>query len=245
MKSAVWLAALAGCGFEASNGATVDAAREPDAAVDAAIDVPDGPPPAIMLAQNAARSVTSGATIDCAYPAAQTAGNTNIVVVSWTSNAGEVQTLSDTAGNTYVSTNLTVASSTFSMRIYYAARTIPSPAGTLVTAHFPSSVPAPKLRILEYSGLAAAPFERGVSASGNGVLASSGAITTTTPHVLLFAPNVIAGVSAPVLPFVVQDSSGGDLIEAEEVAVPGTYTALASVAPSAIWVMMIAAFRGQ
>lgn len=238
-----WLvvAVLAGCGFEVSPGVASDAPRAIDAAIDAPADAP-GPP--IVLVQKASNFVTNSNTVDCTFAAPHTAGNATIVVVSWFSSAGEVQTVSDTDGNSYTSTNITIAGM-YSMRIYYAASLVPASTTNRVFARFFTNVAFPKLRILEYAGLGPVPFERGASSNGNGALATSGAITTTTPHALLFAPNVINGVSSAIAPFVMVDSSDGDLVETREVQVPGTYTATASLGLPNDWVMMIAAFRGR
>jgi hypothetical protein len=232
------IAALAGCGFEVPAG--VDAGGEPDAAIDSAIDAP-GPP--IMLVQKASNYVTSALGVDCSFPVGQTAGNTNIIVVSWSSSTGEVESLSDSAGNIYTSTNLAVGSN-YSIRIFYAAGIVATSVPNQVTARFPAYMSFPKLRVFEYSGLGPVPFERGAANSGFGSLTTSGAITTTTPHALLFAANVISGSSSAIPPFVLQDSSDGDLVEAMEVQVPGTYTATAT-AFQTNWVMMIAGFRGR
>jgi len=245
MRSAAWIvvASLAGCGFQ--TGAGSDAVRDPDAAIDAALDAPpDAPGPPIALVQNASNYVTGALSVSCAFTMTQTAGNANIIVVSWFASTGEVQSISDTAGNIYTSTNITIAG-TYSMRIYYAPNIVASPGGNQLTAVFPAAMSFPKLRIFEYSGLGPTPLERGASSNGNGMLASSGTITTTTPHMLLFAPNVVNGISTPVPPFVTQDMSDGDLVEALEVQVPGTYTATATINQFGSWVMMIAAFRGR
>jgi hypothetical protein len=234
--------ALAGCGFDVPAG--VDAGRDPDAGADAAFDAPaDAPGPPIMLVQKASNYVANAQSVTCSFPADQTAGNTNIVVISWSSPTGEIQTVSDTAGNSYASTNLTIGN-VYSMRIFYAAGIAGASVSNTVTARFPSNMPFPKLRVFEYSGLGPMPFERGAAASGFGSVAASGAITTTTPHALLFAPNVINGNSNAILPYGMVDSSDGDLVEALEVQLPGTYTATATVS-QASWVMMIAAFRGR
>ncbi len=243
MRARLVAVLLAGCGFEV--GAGIDAARQPDAAIDAAIDAPpDAPGPPIMLVQRAANYVTAALSVDCVFTLAQTAGNANIIVVSWFASTGEVLGISDSAGNSYTSTNITIAG-TYSMRIYYAPRIVASPGGNRISAQLSAALSFPKLRIFEYSGLAPAPFERGASSSGNSSLASSGTITTTTPHVLLFAANVINGISTPIAPFLEQDSSDGDLVEALEVQIPDAYTATANVNQVGSWVMMIAAFRGR
>jgi len=241
MRGWLVLAVLAGCGFEVG-GTSSDAPRAIDAApvVDAS---PDAPGPPITLVQKGTDHPGSGSMLEVTMPAPQIAGNTNIVVVSWFAAAGEVQSVSDTSGNTYASTNIPIAGS-FSIRMFYAANIIGSANGNHIVAQLASSVSYPKLRVFEYAGLGPSPFEGGTSSNGNGSSVSSGPVTTTTPHVLLFAADVIDGSSGAIAPFVARDITDGDLVETHEVQVAGTYTATATIGFPNRWVMMMAAFRG-
>lgn len=242
------LGVLAGCGFEI--GATsIDAPPVPrDGPVEGSTDdAPDAPGPAIQLVQHNSRFIDGVASVDCMFTSAQTPGHTNIVVVSWSATSSEVTSVSDSAGNTYVSTGLHVSASGFSERIYYAANITGSQAATnRVVASFPQNLPFPKVRIFEYAGLATvSPYETGVASNGNGATASSGSVTTMTPHTLLFAANVVNGVSGAVAPFVEQEASDGDLVEAYELHAPTTMTATATVSTAQNWIMLVAAFRGR
>src|SRR5262245_24577966 len=56
--------------------------------------------PAIAFVQSNWASLPSAATtITAAYPAPQTAGDLNVVVVTWNDTTVQVQTVSDTSGN--------------------------------------------------------------------------------------------------------------------------------------------------
>jgi hypothetical protein len=247
------LVALAACKFEIAAGGSSDDADviDPDAARDAAIDAaiidappPDAPGPPIQLLQKASAFLNNVTSVSCNFAMAQTAGHTNIVVVSWSSGTSDVATVVDTAGNTYVKAPLTIGNM-YSIRIYYASN-IQASSANRVTATFAQNMPFPKLRIFEYSGLATSDaYESGSSLSGTSMGAAAGPVMTTTPHTLLFAPNVINGVSGAVLPFVAVDTSDGDLVEHREVTTPGTYSAAATINASVSWVMMLAVFRGR
>jgi hypothetical protein len=232
------LVALTGCGF-AIGASTGDAFVEPDAAIDA-------PGPPILLVQHASYYVTNGGAVGCTYALAQAAGNTNIAVIDWSGGTGDVMKITDTAGNSYVSTG-TVTTGPYSLRIYYALGIHAAGAGTnRVTVTFTIDTSFPKLRVLEYAGLASEnPFEIGTGSGGAGAVATSGAVTTTTPHTLLLAANVIAGVSTAIAPFLAADTSDGDLIETYEVRSPGTFAASGTVSSSGSWAMVLGAFRGR
>ena len=244
MRATVGLAVLLGaCGFGigAVDERVTDAAPADAAAIDAP---PDAPGPPIANLQVAAHFEDNVAMVSCTYGKPQTAGNVNLVVVSWSSGTNDVASVTDTAGNTYTKVPLLI-SGAYSLRLFYAQNIVAS-ASNRVTASFAQAMPFPKLRISEYAGLATANlYERGVTSAGTGTTQMAGPVTTTTPHALLFAPDVYNGSSMPVAPFAGVDFSDGDLIEAYEVTTPGTYTATASGSASTNWVMMLAVLRGR
>src|SRR4051812_38459958 len=146
---------VAGCGFriDATPGDGAVDVREIDAAP------PDAPGPPIMFVQTAAHFENNMTRVDCTFTKPQVAGNTNIVVVSWFDGNNEVASLFDTAGNTYTRVPLLIAGP-FSLRLYVASN-IAEGAGNKVSVTFAQPMPFPKLRILEFSGLAANPYESG------------------------------------------------------------------------------------
>ena len=80
---------------------------------------------AISFAQVAAATPQSAtATVAVTYPAAQTAGDLNVVVVGWNDTAAAVQSVKDSGGNTY---NLAIgptSGSGMQQSIYYASRIV-------------------------------------------------------------------------------------------------------------------------
>jgi len=90
------------------------------------------------------------------------------------------------------------------------------------------------------------PFHVGVSATGSGSLASSGALTTAASSELLFAAGMTGAVfTAPGSGFTsrIVTSPDGDLVEDAVAASPGSYTATASLS-GGIWQLQLAAFQG-
>ncbi len=85
------------------------------------------------------------------YPAAQTAGDLNVVVVGWNDNTATVQSVKDSAGNTY---SLAIGPTTgtgMQQSIYYAANI--AGGSNTVTVTFSQAAAYPDVRILEYRGV--------------------------------------------------------------------------------------------
>ena len=180
--------------------------------------------------------------INLAFPAAQTVGDMNVVVVGWNDVTSSVQSVTDSAGNVY---SLAIGPTTgtgLRQSIYYA----PNIAGgnNTVTVQFNQAAIYPDIRILEYRGVSAVDVTAG--ASGTGTATSSGAVTTTTANELLFAANTVAtGNTAAGAGFTARiiTTPDLDLVEDQVVNTTGSYTATAPIAPSGAWVMQIVAFR--
>ena len=83
--------------------------------------------------------MTGALSVDCVFTLPQMAGNANIVGASWFASTGEVQAISDTAGNSYTSTNITIGG-TYSMRIYYAPSIAAAPGGNRIRAQFSAAL---------------------------------------------------------------------------------------------------------
>ncbi|MGA9668718.1 MAG: immunoglobulin domain-containing protein, partial [Terracidiphilus sp.] len=190
---------------------------------------------------------TNQSSVAVSYPAAQAAGDTNIVVIGWNSNSSSVSSVTDSAGNSYQVAVPLATGSALSQTIYYAANINAAGAGSnVVTVKFSSSVPYADIRVLEYSGLvAASPFDAGASASGNSSAANSGSAHTTNANDVVIGAGITAttfsaagsgftslGLSTP----------DGDLAEYEVVSTAGSYAATASVSTGP-WLMQAAAFK--
>ncbi|MGB9329429.1 MAG: fibronectin type III domain-containing protein [Steroidobacteraceae bacterium] len=209
-------------------------------------------PPAIAFVQvNYATPQSAQARVTVPYTGKQSAGDLNVVVVSWGDSTATIGSLTDSSGNTYhLAVGPTVISGTASQAIYYAASIVGAAAGAnTVSVSFTSAAVYPDVRVLEYSGIATtSPLDVVAAASGNNSLSSCGAVTTTNANDLIIAANVVyttttgpgAGFTNRVI--TVPDS---DIAEDRIVSVTGSYTATAPLTPPAPWIMQLAAFKAN
>jgi len=186
------------------------------------------------------------ATITVPYLAGQTAGNLNVVVVNWNDTTAQVQTVSDSAGNTYQrAIGPTTRSTSASQSLYYAINRATT-TGNAVTVTFTTAATAPELRVAEYSGVdPLQPLDVAVGGSGNSSTSSSGSVTTRNANDLLVGANWATGVTTgPGSPFTQRlITTPGDILEDRVVAAAGSYSATAPTSPSGGWIMHLAAFR--
>jgi hypothetical protein len=209
-------------------------------------------PPAIAFVQlNYATPQTAQAHVTVPFSGTQSAGDLNVVVVSWGDSIATVGSIADSSGNTYhLAVGPTVISGTASQAIYYAANIVGAAAGTnTVSVSFTSAAVYPDIRVLEYSGIATtSPLDVVATSSGNSGLSSSGPVTTTNANDLIFGANVVyttttgagAGFTSRVI--TVPDS---DIAEDRIVSATGSYTATAPLSPPAPWIMQVAAFKAN
>jgi hypothetical protein len=208
-----------------------------------------GPPPAIAFVQaRYAVPQTPQTTVTLAYTGAQTAGNLNVVVIGWSNATSQVQSVSDSRGNSYaLAAGPTVQPGIQSQAIYYAANIAASAASTnTVTVTFNAAASYPDLRIAEYSGLSVtAPLDAAAGASGTGSLANSGTVSTTTASVLLVGAcntqTVVTGAGTGYTQRLLT-SPNGSILEDRVVTATGSYSATAPTSGGG-WVMQIAVFR--
>jgi hypothetical protein len=181
-------------------------------------------------------------TVTVAYPAAQTAGDLNIVVVGWNDTTATVQSVTDTRGNTY---SLAIGPTTgtgIRQAIYYA-KTIAVGANS-VSVKFSQAAAYPDIRVLEYAGVGI--LDKAVGASGNSASADSGAATTTSANELVFGANTVAtATQAAGANFTsrIITTPDGDVAEDRIVAAIGSYSATASLAGAGPWVMQMVTFK--
>jgi len=184
---------------------------------------------------------TPTATVNVSYPAAQTLGDLNVMVVGWNDTTSTVQSVKDSAGNTY---NLAIGPTTgtgLRQSIYYAPN-IKSGSNT-VTVTFSQAVAFPDIRILEYRGVTTLDVKAG--ASGSATSASSGAATTTSANELIVGAETTenttvaagSGFTARII-----TSPDSDLVEDKVVTTAGSNSATATLTPGA-WVMQMATFK--
>ncbi len=181
------------------------------------------------------------ATVTVAYPAAQTAGDLNVVVVGWNDTTSTVQSVKDSVGNSYSLAIGPTAASGMSQSIYYAANI--SGGSNTVTVTFSQAAAYPDVRILEYRGVTALDAKAG--ATGSSASASSGAATTTSANELIFGADMVAtttGGAGSGFTSRIITVPDGDLAEDEVVTTAGSYSATATLSPAGAWVMQMVTF---
>ena len=181
------------------------------------------------------------ATVPVSYPAAQTAGDLNIVVVGWNDTAATVTSVKDSAGNTYSLAIGPTSGTALRQSLYYASSIVGG--SNTVTVTFSQAATAPDIRILEYRGVTTLDVTAG--ASGNSATSSSGAATTKTANELIFGANTVAtSTSAAGSGFTsrVITTPDGDIAEDEAVTAAGSNSATAKLSSSGPWVMQMATF---
>src|SRR6202041_2841118 len=207
------------------------------------VTVPSAQPVAfVQVAAAAPQSPQS--TVTVVYPARQTAGDLNVVVMGWNDSTSNVTSVSDSSGNSYI---LAVGPTTvtgLSQSIYYA-KDIVSGSNT-VTVTFNPAAGNPDIRILEYAGLdTVSPLDVTAAAAGNSSSASSGPATTTATSELILGADTIAttttGVESGFTSRIIT-SPDSNLVEDKVVSTTGPYSATASLS-SGSWVMQMAAFK--
>ncbi|HVM98040.1 MAG TPA: DUF4038 domain-containing protein, partial [Candidatus Acidoferrales bacterium] len=183
--------------------------------------------------------------VSATYGSLQGAGDTNIVAIGWNDTTSNLTSVSDSAGNTYQPAIATFRGNGMSQAIYYAAN-INAAASNQVSVSF--NVPAVfvDLRVTEYSGLRQSnPFDVGVSATGVGSAASTGALNTATASELLFAAGMTGtSFSAAGSGFTAQliTAPDGDLVEDAVALTSGSYSTSAPLG-AGTWILQLAAFK--
>jgi hypothetical protein len=175
------------------------------------------------------------------YPGAQTAGDLNVVVVGWNDTTSTVQTVKDSAGNSYSLAIGPTSGTGLRQSIYYAANIVGG--SNTVTVTFNQAAVYPDIRILEYRGVSTLDVTAG--ASGNSATASSGAATTTVANELIFGANTVATTSTAGSGFTARiiTSPDGDVAEDKIVTAAGSNSATAPLSPSGPWVMQMVTFK--
>src|SRR5262249_5077390 len=198
----------------------------------------------VQVASATPQSTT--ATVNVAYPGAQTAGNLNIVVVGWNDSTATVQSVTDSAGNTYALATGPITGTSLRQSIYYAKNIVAG--SNTITVVFNAGATRPDVRILEYSGADRSnPLDVATGATGNSNIADSGFVTTTAANELIIGANIVHTNTTIVAgaPFNARiiTSPDSDLAADRLVNVPGSYHAWSPLNASGSWVMQVATFR--
>jgi hypothetical protein len=197
----------------------------------------------------AATPQTPQSTVTATYPAAQTAGNLNVVIVGWNDSTAIVTSVTDTKGNAYSLAVGPTSNSGHVQSIYYAPNIAGAVAnGNAVTITFSVAASFPDIRVLEYSGIdPVSPLHAIAAATGNDQTSNSGPMTVSVPNVLLVAANTVAtttGAAGAGFTSRVITSPDGDIAEDRVASTTGSYTATAPLDGSGPWVMQMVAFKG-
>ena len=205
--------------------------------------------PIAFVQVNSTTLQTSENPVAATFAAAQTAGDLNVVVVSWNDSVTKIQSLTDSSGNAYsLAVAPTILSGTATQAIYYARNIVAAAANTnTVTVEFSEAAPYVDMRILEYKGAdVVSPLDVSVGSTGTSTTSSSGAVTTTSANDLLFGANYVeTTTTGPGTGFTNRliTNPDGDIVEDEDVTATGSYSATAPLKPSGWYVMQMVAFR--
>src|SRR5271155_4453717 len=180
-------------------------------------------------------------SVSVSYPAAQTLGDLNVVVVGWDDTVSTVQSVKDSAGNTYRLAIGPTSGTGLRQSIYYAANI--AGGSNKVTVTFSQAAASPDVRILEYRGVTALDVTAG--ASGSSTSASSGAATTTSANELIFGADYVAtltGAAGSGFTSRIITTPDGDIAEDKVVTTVGSNNATASLTSAGPWVMQMVTF---
>jgi hypothetical protein len=164
---------------------------------------------AITLVQKTLTPFASASSFAAAYSSNNAAGNT-LIAVSYNNGASNVPTVTDTAGNTWVSVNTALSFiGTNSLGVFICLSCVGG--ANTVTYNTNGSAGNGDLAIFEYSGVTILD-QRGI-ATGNSATPTSPSITTTQTNEMLFfyfATEVGGGHTDPS--FTQQESDSGFLV---------------------------------
>ena len=194
---------------------------------------------------NSAHPASPAATATVTYPLPQTAGNLNVVIIGWGDATNTVQSVVDSASNTYTLAFAPTVGTGLSQAVYYA-KNINTSASNTVTVTFSAAATTPDVRVLEYSGLdTTAPLDAGAGAFGTGTALDSGPITTSVAGDLVIGSSTTSGIVVSndrVFTTVTSTPSG---LSVEHLVGPaaGVIDATATQDSSANWVTQAVAFK--
>ncbi|HYR13589.1 MAG TPA: fibronectin type III domain-containing protein, partial [Mycobacterium sp.] len=207
--------------------------------------------PTLAYVQSAsATPQTPQAAVSATFGAAQTVGNTIVVFVGWYNTTSAVQSVADTAGNSYqLISGPATDPSAGTQAVYYATNIHAAAASTnRVTVTFTAAAPYPDLRVAEYAGVDVGnPVDGGIEGTGSGIMSVAGPLPTAWPYDLLVAGNYVtsqtAGAGAGFTRRLIT-SPDGSILEDRIVSATGSYSATAPLTVSGSWIMQLLALRG-
>src|SRR5262245_8031264 len=185
--------------------------------------------------------IITGSSLTVTFKKPNTAGNLIVAYVVW-DNGGTVS-LSDTAGNTYVSAIGPTQSNGASAQIFYAAD-IAAGLNAVTTTFAAPITTRGTLYLHEYSGVdRTAPLEAAVAASGTSLDMDSGPLTTAHANALLFVgAESDKSVNRRDKTWKTRARRYGNMTADKVALTPGTYNAIASQKGTA-WIMQLVSFK--
>jgi hypothetical protein len=204
--------------------------------------------PILFVQTNSASPQATLTPATVTYTGAQTAGNLNVVIVSWNDSTATISSVGDSIGNSYaVAAASVVQTGTASQAIYYAKNIAAAAAGAnTVTVNFNVAARHPDIRIAEYSGVDPLnALDASAGAQGNTATSDSGSVTTTNANDILIGANVVQSTSTgPGTGYTSRGiTADGDILEDRVVSATGSYNATAVLDKVQLWIMQMAAFR--
>jgi fibronectin type 3 domain-containing protein len=190
---------------------------------------------------NTAGSETSLSRLSVAFPSNVTAGDF-LIVTGAASSPGASLTISDSAGDTFVSALGPVndPNQAVSAYVWYVVNAKGGPNTVTIT---PSTPDALELHVSEWSGVSnTSPLDQTASATGKGTLVSSGARTPTANGELIFGYAFVGQSATAGAGFTQLTLVNGDMTEYQ---VQGTAASVAATftQQSGSWLAMMASFK--
>ena len=197
---------------------------------------------------------SSAGTVTIAYPGPQVAGDFDVVIVGWNA-AVTVSSIGDTNKNPYsLAAGPTSVTGHNSQSIYYAPAV--KAGANSVTVNFSGTAAYPDIRILEYSGVAAANPVDAVAVASSAVTYNSGlpsytnTVKTNNAVDLLVAGNTVEGLTTGTggtgFTQRLLTAPDGNMAEDAVVTAPGFYSAASGpVNANSAWVMQMVAFKAS
>ncbi len=211
----------------------------------ATTQVNSAPPSFVQGAYKVPQTPQTSVTVP--FTGAQAAGDLNVVIVGWNDGTALVNTVTDSAGNSYqLAIGPTVLTGALSQSIYYAAN-IAASVSNSVTVTFNQAAVFPDVRILQYRNVApTTPVDAVAAGTGNSQTSSTATVATTNAVDLLVTGNLVAtgvgSVGAGFTSRMITDPDG-DVAADRVVNTAGSYNASAALVSSGGWVMQMVAFR--
>ena len=190
---------------------------------------------------------STSSSVPVAYSSTQTAGNLNVVIVGWNDSSASVQSVTDSAGNTYALAIGPTTGTALRQSIYYAKNILGGSSNT-VTVLFNQGATKPDVRILEYSGVdTSSPLDVSAGAGGNSNIADSGFVTTNAANELIVGADLLTSnttiyAGAPFNTRIIT-ATDADLAADRMVNLPGSYHSWAPLNASGQWVMQVVTFK--